>query len=544
MRLGPVAVEAAEGAILAHAVDAGGTLRKGTWLGAAEVARLKAAGVASVVAARLEAGDVHEDEAARRIAEALAGPGLLVEAPATGRVNLFAATPGLFKVDRAAVDAVNRIDAGITLATRPADRGAETGRMVATVKIIPFAVPEEAVAAAVARAGAAGPVLSIRPFSPLRVAVISTLLPTLKAKVVDKTLAVLAARLAPAGASIAADLRVGHDAGAVAEALGALPADIDLVVLFGASAVTDVADVIPAGLVAAGGRIDHFGMPVDPGNLLLIGELDGRPVVGAPGCARSPRENGFDFVLERLLAGVRVGREDIVAMGVGGLLMDIVTRPAPRSGVAAGEDRLAPKVAALVLAAGRSSRMGAENKLLAEVDGLPLVRHAVVAALASRAGPVTVVTGHMAAEVEAALAGLPVTFRHNPDFADGLSASVRCGIAAVPEDCEAAVILLGDMPRISAAVIDGLIEAYDPSTGALIAVPTFGGRRGNPVLWSRRFFGALAALEGDAGARHLIGDNRDAVAEVAFGPEVALDVDTPEALAALREGRAQEETGG
>src|SRR6202011_4010190 len=135
---------------------------------------------------------------------------------------------------------------------------------------------------------------------------------------------------------------------------GSLKSGAELVIVFGASAIADKRDVIPAAVEAIGGRIEHFGMPVDPGNLLLIGEARNRPVLGAPGCARSPKENGFDWVLMRLLAGLPVGRGDINGMGVGGLLMEIVTRPQPREEPSPSGKR----TAALLLAAGRSTRMG------------------------------------------------------------------------------------------------------------------------------------------------------------------------------------------
>jgi molybdenum cofactor cytidylyltransferase len=185
-----------------------------------------------------------------------------------------------------------------------------------------------------------------------------------------------------------------------------------------------------------------------------------------------------------------------------------------------------------VLAAGRSTRMGGPNKLLAELGGKPLVRIAAEAALASQARPVVVVTGHQRERVEASLEGLPVRFVHNPDFANGLSTSLKAGINALPDDIGGAVVCLGDMPQVSGALIDRLAQALDPETGALIAVPTFEGKRGNPVLWSRRFFPELAALEGDVGARHLIGTYRDAVVEVPVtGQGAFFDIDTPEALA-------------
>jgi molybdenum cofactor cytidylyltransferase len=211
--------------------------------------------------------------------------------------------------------------------------------------------------------------------------------------------------------------------------------------------------------------------------------------------------------------------------------MEIVTRPQPR------EEPVHPvqNIAALVLAAGRSSRMGGANKLLAEIGGRPLVRIVVEQALASRARPVVVVTGHQRERVEGALSGLPVQFAHNRDFADGLGSSLRAGIAALPARADGAIVCLGDMPQVDAAMIDRLIGAIDPDKGALIAVPSIDGKRGNPVVWSRRFFPELMAVEGDIGARHLIGRYSEAVTEVPLTGTAALtDIDTPEALEAVR----------
>ncbi len=144
----------------------------------------------------------------------------------------------------------------------------------------------------------------------------------------------------------------------------------------------------------------------------------------------------------------------------------------------------------------------------------------------------TVVTGNRAPDVEAALAGLDVATVHNPDFAEGLSTSLRAGIASLPADVDGVVVLLADMPGVTAAMIDRLISAFDPDAGALLVLPTFGGKRGNPVLWAARFFPDLMAVQGDTGGRHLIGANPEAIVEVELGPAVALDIDTPEALAA------------
>jgi molybdenum cofactor cytidylyltransferase len=330
-------VEEAVGALAAHSVRAGeAVLRKGSVITATDAERLRAAGIGSLVAVRLEPGDVGEDEAARRLAAALAGDHVRVERPFTGRSNLFAEGAGLLLVDRETIDRVNGIDESITAATLPAFKPVVEGEMIGTVKIIPYAVPETSLARALAEAGSGG-AIRVAPYRRRRVGVISTLLPGLKPGVVAKTIEVLNRRLEPAGAAVSTHRQVPHDLAALRAALAA-EHEADLVVVFGASAIADRRDVIPAAIEAAGGRVEHFGMPVDPGNLLLVGSLNGRPVIGAPGCARSPKENGFDWVLHRLLADVPVTRADIQGLGVGGLLMEIVSRPQPRAGGESGDE--------------------------------------------------------------------------------------------------------------------------------------------------------------------------------------------------------------
>ena len=332
MRFGPVATRDSAGLIAAHTVRAeGATLRKGRPIPAEEARRLAESGHSEIVAVRLDPDDVGEDEAAARLALHLAGEGLAPERAFTGRCNLVAEAAGVLLVEPAGIDAVNLVDEAITLATLPAFRPVAAGEMVATIKIIPYAVAGVSLERALAVAPQ--PPLRLAPYRLKRVGVVSTLLPGLKPATVAKTLRVLADRLAPAGAAIVAEARVAHAGSAVADALARMAAEgCELTIVFGASAIADRRDVIPAGLEAAGGRVEQFGMPVDPGNLLLLGHLGTMPVIGAPGCARSPKENGFDFVLHRLLAGLPVTRADIVRMGVGGLLSEIPLRGQPRAG--------------------------------------------------------------------------------------------------------------------------------------------------------------------------------------------------------------------
>ena len=524
----------AEGAILVHGVRAGGRLfKKGRVLSYEDVEAFRKSGIGRVTTVRLEEGDVAEDIAAARVAKALAGPGTRLSAAFTGRVNLYAALPGLAVLDPATVDELNLIDESVTVATLPPYAMVRDGEMIATVKIIPFAAPERAVAAAVSAASNGH--IRVAAFKPKRAALVSTQLPTQKPSLLDKNRSALETRLAGLSATLVFEKRCPHDASAVADALRAAEhSGAELLFVFGASAITDRRDVIPAGIAGAGGEILHFGMPVDPGNLLLLARLNGKPVVGLPSCARSPKINGFDFVLQRLCAGLSVTPDDVMRMGVGGLLQEIPTRPQPRD-VQAPRKLRAPRIAAIVLAAGRSTRMGS-NKLLAEWRGKPLVRSAVEAAIKSDAHPVIVVTGHESAEIETALSGLNVRFAHNPDYAQGLSASLKAGIRAVPGDCDGAVVLLGDMPEIAPPLIDRMIAAFSPDEGRAILVAMHGHMRGNPVLWAKSFFPAIEELSGDSGAKPLIAAHEDLVCEIEAGPSVLRDIDTPEALAQLRNG--------
>ncbi len=539
MRFGPIPAAEAAGAILAHSRKVGTrTLKKGRLLTDADAAELVAAGVESVIAARLDADDVPEDEAARRIAERVAGPGLSASAPFTGRVNLFAEEPGVTAVDADRLDALNLVDESITVATLPPWTPVEAGQMVATIKIIPFATPGAALDAVLAAAGT--DLVRIAPYRQLATILIQTRLPGMKESIFDKTVGITRARLSAVGGQLAEEWRVPHEADAVAEAVvRARDAGAGLILVAGASAIVDRRDILPAGIEQAGGTVEHFGMPVDPGNLLLLARMGETPVLGLPGCARSPKLNGFDWVLQRLAAGIPVSRRDVMAMGAGGLLAEIPTRPQPRAEDGTPAAPRAPRIAALVLAAGRSTRMGTANKMLAPIDGQPMVARVVHAVLASKARPVIVVTGHEPDAVRGALADRGVTFVHNPDHAQGLATSLRTGIDALPKEADGVLVCLADMPLVSSQVVDRLIAGFNPVEGRAICVPTAGGKRGNPILWSRRFFAEMRAATGDVGARGLLAAHADQVVEVETGDDgILVDVDTPEALAALGSRRA------
>ena len=540
MRFGAIPVDEAEGAILAHSRRVGSrVLKKGRVLSAEDLALLRNGGVAEVIAARLEPDDVSEDAAAGAVAAASQGGALTMSAAFTGRCNLVAEAAGVVVYDAARLAALNSINEAITLSAVPVHDLVRPGQLVATIKIIPFAAARDAVDACVEAAGSGMPLFHVAPLRPRPVGLVQTQLEGTKTSVLDKTLAVTTGRLTELGCELAREIRCAHDVVTLAGAIASLRQEgCGLILVNGASAIVDRRDVMPAAVEAAGGRVVHFGMPVDPGNLILVATFDGIPVLGLPGCARSPKLNGFDWVLRRLLADQPVGPGEIMAMGAGGLLKEIPSRPLPRAeapGTAVEPPRV-PRIAVVILAAGQSRRMGSINKLLAEVDGKPMVRHALDAATASQGKPIILVSGHEADRVTRAVEASGVLIVHNPDYAQGLSTSVRVGLGAVPEDCDGAIIMLSDMPQVTADHLNRLIAAFDPAEGRAICVPSWRGKIGNPTLWAKRFFDEMCTLDGDTGAKHLIGTYGEVVVEVAMESDAVLtDLDSPEALAAFRD---------
>ena len=531
MKFAAFPLDQAEGLRLAHSLTLPGRkLRKGHVLSGDDLAQLRAAAVSSVLGARLDAEEIDEDQAAAQAGTMLAGEHLVARAAAQGRCNLQAVVDGVLVVDAPLVDGLNRIDEALTLATLPPYSVVRKGQVAATVKTIPFAVAAASLAAWQAQTGGS-PALRLAPLRRRRVALICSAGEATGDKLLDATEAVTRQRIEELGSELLSATRCRHEAAALEMALAtALAAGAEMILIAGAAVSKDRGDTVPAAIVAAGGDIVHFGMPVEPGNMLLLARLGAVPVINLPGCARSPRANGFDWVLRRLLADLPLASADIMAMGVGGLIQAEAKVLLDAEPLVAAPP---PRIAALVLAAGSSRRMGEANKLLCAVDALPMLLHAVNAATASSCVQTLVVSGHDAAAVEAQLADYQVSLVRNGDFAAGMSTSLRCGLRALPQDIDGVVILLGDMPRVLAAHIDRLIAAFDPGHPAIV-VPERDGRRGNPVLWPRRHFPELLALSGDQGGRALLQRHAASLLRIAM-PDDAIftDVDTPEALAEI-----------
>ncbi len=537
MKFGPVPVAEAEGAILAHSARlTGRILKKGHILTASDLGLFTDDGITEITVARLEKDDVGENDAAAAITKALAGQHVTTGKAFTGRCNLIADVQGLITFDRNRLDNINLADESVTIATMPTMDIDSPAQLIATIKIIPFAISKSVLDAVLKIAGEE-PLVEIAPFELKKIGLILTRLPGMKESILDKTLQTAVARVQEFGSEITMEIRCEHTEKDVVDAITETNSkSCDIILIFGASAVVDRADVLPAAVVAAGGSVDHFGMPVDPGNLLFIGGIDDTPLVGMPGCARSPKLNGFDWVLWRLLANIPISSHDIMLMGSGGLLKEISERGQLRQDSSEPKAQARePKIAGLLLAAGSSRRMGKENKLLTDVDGTAMVTRVAKQITASQAEGLMVVTGHEKDQVELALKNYATGFVHNPDFADGLSTSLKTGLRALPDNIDGAIVCLGDMPLVKAEHIDQLIRAFDPVEGRSICVPVHGRKRGNPVVWSKRFITEILSVTGDIGARHLLEEHADQVIEVAIEQDgVLFDIDTPDRLVEVK----------
>ena len=536
MRFGAVPVKQAEGAILAHSLALpSGRLKKGRVLTNADIEGLLQAGIGEVVVARPDSDDLLEDEVAQRVAAALATNSadlnLRVAAPFTGRANLYAETAGILRVDVDIVNRLNGLDEALTLATLPDYSRVAPRQMLGTVKVIPYGAPEATVSAAQSLL-LQQQVLRVHPVTARSATLILTETPGMKRSLVTKGGDAVRARLAVLGIADIHEQIVPHETVPLAAALRHSTSDLTLILT--GSATSDRGDVGPISLIEAGGELARFGMPVDPGNLLFLGHLDDRPVIGLPGCARSPKLNGADWVLERLACGLTVTNADIAAMGVGGLLKEIPSRPQPRGGGSDAPRR--PVIGGVLLAAGGSTRMRGADKLLEPVDGVPLIRKVAERMQDSGIDTIQVVLRPGDDARAAALSGLGLNLTPNPRAEEGMATSIAAGVAALKPECDAAMIVMADMPEVSSNDIDRMIAGFDPGESrAIIRAATADGRKGHPVLFGRRFFEALQRLEGDSGARVVVAEHPEFVVEVVLDRDSAVtDLDTPEAWADWR----------
>ena len=381
---------------------------------------------------------------------------------------------------------------------------------------------------------AKGPLFTCHCLTGCDAGLIQTVSPAVKQTVRDATHKVTEARLSALGCQLTSSIECAHDSATITAELNIMiDAGIPLILICGASAISDRRDIVPAAVTLAGGHIEQLGLAVDPGNLTMVAAIDDTMVIGMPGCARSPRLNGLDWILHLYLAGLDIDRRALASMAAGGLLMEIASRPLPRKMV----ERRQPDgvdIAGIVLAAGMSRRMGSVNKLLVDIDGVPMVRRTAQAMLDGGIEDLVVVTGHDADRIKAALDGLAVSFVHNPDFATGQAGSVASGIASLPPHVSGALIALGDMPYVAADLIAEMVRDHArlDDHDARISFPVHDGRRGNPVLWGCRFFEALKGLHGDIGGREILAKHAGAVNSITWRDDsIHRDIDSKDDIA-------------
>lgn len=538
MRFGARALSETLGSTLAHTLKINGSLyRKGRIISAADIKALREAGITDIIVATPDPEDVSENDAAARIAAALEARNITLSAPYTGRVNLHAQRAGLFTISSEGVTALNSISPSITLSCLMPKSWVAERQMVATIKIIPYAVRQSDLEAA--EEVAQNLKLDIHSSVCRTSHLILTRTPGLKETLIAKGETAVRERITALGLAAPRVSVCPHREDAIAAEFANSPEDLTLILT--ASATSDLYDTAPVALRQAGGTVERFGMPVDPGNLLFTGTLNGRPVIGLPGCARSPALNGADWVLQRIIAGMPVSDAEFASMGVGGLLKEIPTRPHPRA--TPNRSSVRPEIAILMLAAGASSRMKGRDKLLEDVSGEPLLQRCLQRALASKVDHVLVTLPDLSHPRADTIPSDTIIRVPVPNRDQGLSASIKAGIAGLPETTDAVMLMFADMPDITPHDIDLLCAAFSPEDGReIIRATTADGTPGHPVLFGRRFFEGLQQLDGDHGARDILRQAGEFITDIVLsGDRATTDLDTPKAWTVWRSKNASGE---
>ena len=510
-------------------------IRKGAVIHPEDAARMIEAGISKIISAVADDGDVHEDEACDILADLLRGEHIAFSPASTGRVNFTSQCLGLLRYDTEKLKQINLIDEGITLALVQHNQLLAPGDMAATLKIIPLFISRASLQK-VAALLSDSQLFAIHPLASKKVQLIQTRFEHQSPAIFDATAAVTQERLVKLGSQLEGNTVIAHTQDALQEALdAACSGDAELILISGASAIAHRDDLIPRTLVESGGVVDHFGLAVDPGNLLMLGHIQDKLVIGMPGCARSPKLNGLDWVLHLYLAGLPLNESELASMSAGGLLMEIASRPLPRS--LSSRKPKKPHIEAVLLAAGTSSRMGEVNKLTIDIEGTPLIRRVADAIVSSDADGLTVILGHQAEHVSEALQGIDARFIFNPDYLSGQSTSVQCGVTHLPQAATDMMVFLADMPFITADVINRLIDAHIKlqDRWSRITLPSVGGNRANPVLWGEAFFDEIKTLSGDTGARALFNTYQSAMNMIEMDElHLSLDADTEEDVMHIR----------
>jgi molybdenum cofactor cytidylyltransferase len=481
--------------------------------------------IKTIVCAKLGKNDFHEDKAANIIAETFKNNSIASEKAYTGRANILANKSGLLVIDEEKIHKFNNISDDITIATLNNNSTVKKGEMIATIKIISFAVKDSFINKI--KNSIYKKAILINPYINKKCALILTHHKKQNVKLNAISERRINDRLKNLNCSLDIISNCEHDTKEISKNINIiLKQKIDLLLILGSSAIVDIKDKIPEAINNSKGKIVRFGMPVDPGNLLLLGKIKNTHVIGLPGCARSPSLNGFDWVLEKVISGTNITKLNISNMGVGGLLKTLNVRAKIE------KKSKNYNVTNIILAAGQSKRMHKINKLLIKIANETIIEKIVDNSLKSIANNTIVVLGYESDILQRLLNNKNITTIVNKEYLKGQSSSLQLGISALPEDCDAAIVILGDMPDISPTLINQLIKNYNPNDNKSIIIPTYKNRKGNPVLIDREFFPEILSIKGDKGAKDIIEANKKYISEIPQkNSKIIEDIDTKEDLA-------------
>ena len=506
------------------------TLSKGTHVSEDVVALLNKENVKSILCAVPHKDDIHEDSAAETISKAIDESQLYAEEASTGRVNFRTPALSIVRYNRELIKKINLIDESIAFSIVEHNQLLAKNDLIATLKIIPFFISKiyvERVVSLISKYE----IFKIYRLGEKKVELIQTYYDWQKKSIFKATSNVTGSRLNALGCSLQKETLIPHDHKSLcSEIKSSIDSGAQVLLISGASAITDRSDHIPKAILSVGGEIIQYGLAVDPGNLLLIGKIGSTTIIGMPGCARSPKLNGFDWVLQLLMANIPISKEELADMGAGGLLMEIASRPLPRA-LAKSAKKREKKIMGIILAAGNSTRMGKDNKLLRNVGGASLVRNTAIEMLSSDLDCCSIVLGYQSDKVAAVIKDLSINLILNPLWEEGQASSLKAALNSLDTSYSDLLVMLGDLPGVTSKHINKIIEEHllTNNRKSKITIPSFNGRKGNPVIWGRSFFPDLSNLQGDVGGRALFSQHPAAINLLDMeDPAVVTDTDTPE----------------
>lgn len=515
-----------QGYILFHSVFINkGRIRKGKIINANDIKLMSASGIEELYVGSMEKGEIDENSASRIIGQAILSDNFSMSPTFSGKTNITSKYDGLFEIKENNVRKLNEISSNIAISSLNNHDIVYRGDHVLSVKSISYAIKYSDVNNIVSFLSNEN-LINLKEFKPLKFGIIYSHSINEKNTLIAKTKKSIETRIRDYNSSIMFECTTNHDFNSLKESIKKLSLmDLDVVLLFLSSSVSDYNDIVPQIIIQLGGKITSFGMPVDPGNLTLSATLGKTNLIAAAGSARSDALNGLDWHLNCLHAGVVVNEKMVNSLGVGGLLKDI-DFAIKRKKISKTIMTKKANIAAVVLSAGQSKRMGEKNKLLLKVNGKSIIKNYIDNITKSNISEVIVVTGHESEDIMLELKNYNLKFVFNEKYKDGLSTSLRAGIKSLGKKIDAVMICLPDMPLIGIYEINKLIEFYNPSIGNEICIATSNQQRGNPVLWDKSYFNELMNIKGDKGGRDLLSNFLDKSVEVDLGEAVAFDIDT------------------